>query len=79
MNGTEITIAVVSLALLFAGGAAWRAWLDYRTKKAAAEAREENIRLFLQQQEFTTQAELEKTRVLIEAVRAALTSGREVI
>jgi hypothetical protein len=68
MNGTEITITVISFALLFAGSSVMRAWLSNRAKKSAEDARNENTRLFLQQQQFATQADVEKTKMLTDAL-----------
>jgi hypothetical protein len=72
MTGTQITITVIGFALLFAGGAAWRSWLDYRSKTAADEAKNQTVKDFLAAQRFASEADVEKTRLLLGAVETAM-------
>jgi hypothetical protein len=72
MTGTQITITVIGFALLFAGGSAWRAWLDHKSKKAAEESRNQTAKDFLAAQRFATEADVEKTRMLVGAIEQAM-------
>jgi hypothetical protein len=72
MTGTQITITVIGFALLFAGGAAWRAWLEHKSKTAADEARNQTAKDFLSAQRFASEADVEKTRMLVGAIERAM-------
>jgi hypothetical protein len=72
MTGTQITITVIGFALLFAGGAAWRAWLDHKAKIAADESRNQTAKDFLAAQRFASEADVEKTRMLVGAIERAM-------
>jgi hypothetical protein len=74
MTGTQITITVLGFALLFAGGAAWRAWLDHKSRKAAEEARNQTARDFLAAQRFASEADVRKTELLVGAIEKAMDS-----
>lgn len=72
MTGTEITITVLGFALLFAGGSAWKAWLTSKAQRAADDARNENTRQLLGQQQFAAQTDLERMRLLTNAITVAM-------
>jgi hypothetical protein len=68
MTGTQLTIVILGLALMWGGGGAWRAWLKHRGEVAAGEANSEITREMLANQRFASSAETERLQVLTSAL-----------
>jgi hypothetical protein len=71
MTGTELTVTILGIALIWGGVVAWRAWLKHKSEVAANEASNAKTRDFLRNQRFASEAETQRleivTRALVQA------------
>lgn len=68
MTGSQITIAILGVALMFFGNSAWKAWLDGRTKKAAEESKSDSTKEMLGALHFASEQDTVRTTLLIGAL-----------
>jgi hypothetical protein len=72
MTGTQITITIIGVALLFFGNSAWKAWLEARTRTAAEESKNEATKQLLSAQRFASEQDTARTKMLVGALETSL-------
>lgn len=63
MDGSQLTICIVALALVWGGVSVTRAILDYKSKKAAEESNSGITKRLLEAQEFASEQETERLKI----------------
>lgn len=72
LSGRQITVLILSFALLFGGEAYWKAWLEHQKDITVAETQNQQTKELLASQHFATEADLKKMQIMHDTVVAAL-------
>jgi hypothetical protein len=72
MTGRDVTLVLLAAILLWASVAAWRSWLDYKSKTAQDDTNSENIKEILQSGRVATAADVEKMALMTRAIESAM-------
>lgn len=64
MNGTQMTVALISMAAMWFGSSAFKNYLDYRKEQRTAAAKEAQDIELIQQLKFVSEQETERARIL---------------
>lgn len=68
MDGTHLTICIVALALVWGGVSVTRAIIDYKSKKAAEESSSSITKRLLEAQEFASEQETKRLKMVSDAL-----------
>ncbi len=64
MNGTQMTVTLISMTAMWFGSSAFKNYLDYRKDRRTAEAKEAQDLEIIQQLQFVSEQETERARIL---------------
>lgn len=69
MTGSQLTIVIIGVVLMWTAQSAWKAWLDKKAKDAAESSSNEGVKELLTSQRFASQQDTERYRLLVDAVK----------